>query len=97
MPFFNWVVALATNQFLKYPFYLVNTRMRSKRDIKKGGLYTLGWGGGCSPRNCSRNCRWSVALVFVSNLDAISDQNMPFFIRYYALVVLLKAIPAFRL
>ena len=31
------------------------------------------------------------------NRDAISDQNMPFFIRLYALVVPLKAIPDFRL
>ena len=27
------------------PFYLVNTRMRSKRDIKKGRLCTGGGGG----------------------------------------------------
>ena len=30
------------------------------------------------------------------NRDAISDQNMPFFIRLYALVVPLKIIPDFR-
>ena len=31
------------------------------------------------------------------NGDAIPDENMPFFIRLYALVVPLKTIPDFRL
>ena len=31
------------------------------------------------------------------NGDAIPDENMPFFIRLYALVVSLKTIPDFRL
>ena len=29
--------------------------------------------------------------------DAIPDENMPFFVRLYALVVLLKTLPDFRL
>ena len=31
------------------------------------------------------------------NGDAIPDENMPFFVRLYALVVLLKTLPDFRL
>ena len=40
------------------PFYLVNTLMRSKRDIKKG---RLGTPGGFSPRNC----RWGCDVLFL--------------------------------
>ena len=78
-------------------FYLVNTRMRSKQDIKKGSaLYADrgGWlGGGRAVLGIVGGC---VTFRFL-NLDAISDQNMPFFIRLYALVVPFKAIPDFRL
>ena len=31
------------------------------------------------------------------NGDVIPDENMPFFVRLYALVVLLKTLPDFRL
>ena len=63
--------------------------MRSKRDIKMGRLCTqrvavLGIVGG------------GVTFRFL-NGDAIPDENMPFFIRLYALVVPLKTIPDFRL
>ena len=73
-------------------FYLVNTRMRSKRDIKMGRLCTRGGGGGGSPRNC----RWGVTFCFLNGY-AIPDKNMLFFVRLYALVVLLKTLPDFRL
>ena len=33
----------------------------------------------------------------ILNGDAIPDENMPFFVRLYALVVLLKTLPDFRL
>ena len=67
-------------------FYRVNTRLRNKRDIKKGWLCTRRGGGG------------GVILGIVDgdmtfgslNRDAISDQNMPFFIRLYTLVVPFK-------
>ena len=64
-------------------------RMCSKRDIKMGRLCTqggtfLGIVGGC------------VMFCFL-NGDTIPDENMPFFIRLYALVVLLKTLPDFRL
>ena len=36
-----------------------------------------------------RNCRWVVTFDFL-NGDAITDENMPFFVHLYALVVLLK-------
>ena len=74
-----------------WPSHLVNTRMRSKRDIKKGQLCTRGGGGQSSKLSVG-----GVTFRFL-NRDAISDENMPFFIRLYALVVPLKAIPDFRL
>ena len=40
-------------------FYLVNTRMHSKRDIKMVGC-VRGGGGGGSPRNC----RWGCVVPF---------------------------------
>ena len=61
--------------------------MRSKRDIKMGE-----GGGGGSPRNC----RWGVMFRFL-NGDAIPDENMPFFVHLYTLMVLLKTLPDFRL
>ena len=67
--------------------------MRSKRDIKEGRLCTRGKGGeGVVPGMVDGG----VTFGFF-NHDAISDQNMPFFIRLYALVVSLKIIPDFRL
>ena len=74
-------------------FYLVNTRMRSKRDIK-GRLCTRGGGGGGGV--VLEIVGGGVTFGFL-NRDAISDQNMPFFIRLYALVVPLKTILDFRL
>ena len=65
--------------------------MRSKRDIKMGRLCTWGGGGG-GPRNC----RWGFDVSSFKG-DAIPDENMPFFVRLYALVVLLKTLPDFRL
>ena len=71
------------------PFYFVNTRMRSKRDIKMGRLSTRGGGGG------------GAVLGIVGGggtlNDAIPDENMSFFVSLYALVVLLKTLPDFRL
>ena len=48
-------------------------------------------GGGQSPE-LSVGCD-----VRFLNGDAISDENMPFFVCLYALVVLLKTLPNFRL
>ena len=73
----------------EFPFYLVNTRMRCKRDIKMGRLCTPGGavlgivGGG-------------VTFRFL-NGEAILDENMLFWIRLYALVVVLKILLDFRL
>ena len=64
-------------------------RMRSKRDIKMGRLCTLGGavlgivGGGCD--------------VPFLNGEAILDENMLFWVRLYALVVVLKILLDFRL
>ena len=49
-----------------------------------GGGAVLGIVGGC------------VTFRFL-NGDAIPDENMPFFVHLYALVVLLKTLPDFRL
>ena len=69
---------------MKSDSYLVNTRMRIKRDIGKGQLCSRG-GGGVLLRILGV-CAPSVSL----NPNPISDQNMPFSVRYYALVVPLK-------
>ena len=63
--------------------------MRSKRDIGKGQLCTRG-------EVVLRIVVGGVTLDFL-NRESISDQNMPFFIRLYALVVPLKTMPDFRL
>ena len=64
-------------------------RMSSKRDITMGRLCTP---GGCSPRNC----RWGCDVPFL-NGEAILDENMLFWVRLYALVVVLKILLDFRL
>ena len=75
--------------YVSAPFYLVNTRMRSKRDIKMGRLCTPGGavlgivGGG-------------VTFCFL-NGEAILDENMLLRVRLYALVVVLKILLDFRL
>ena len=71
-------------------FYFVNKRMRSKRDIKMGLLCTRG-------REAVLRIVGGGVTFFFSNGDSIPDENMPFFIRLYALVVPLKTIPDFRL
>ena len=64
--------------------------MRRKRDIKwvgcvrRGGEAVLGIVGG------------GVTFRFL-NGDAILDENMPFYVRLYALVVVLKILLDFRL
>ena len=75
-----------------FQFYLVNTRMRSKRDNKMVGCVREGGGGGQS----SEFFGGGVTFRFL-NGDAISDENMPYFVRLYALVVLFKTLPDFRL
>ena len=80
-------VAILAFQFCH--FYLVYTRMRSKRDIKMGRLCTPGGavlgivGGG-------------VTFRFL-NGEAILDENMLFWVRLYAVVVVLKILLDFRL
>ena len=69
--------------------------MRSKRDVKMDRLCTGGGGGGWG-EGSPRNCRWGCDVPFLK-CEAIPDENMPFFVRLYALVVLLKTLPDFRL
>ena len=70
-------------------FFISLIRMRSKRDIKMGRLCTPGGavlgivGGG-------------VTFRFL-NGEAILDENMLFWVRLYALVVVLKILLDFRL
>ena len=47
-------------------------------------------------RGSPRNCRWGVTFRFL-NGEAIPDENMPFYVRLYALVVVLKILLDFRL
>ena len=54
-------------------------------------MYPGQGGRGGSPQNCPWGCGRFL------NGDAIPDENMPFFVRLYALVVLLKTLPDFRL
>ena len=68
-------------------------RMRSKQDIKMGRLCTRGEG---SRGGILGIVSGGVTFRFL-NGDAIPDENMPFFIRLYALMVLLKTLPDFRL
>ena len=71
------------------PLFISLIRMRSKRDIKMGRLCTPGVavlgivGGG-------------VTFRFL-NGEAILDENMLFWVRLYALVVVLKILLDFRL
>ena len=65
--------------------------MRSKRDIKKGRLCTRGGGGAVL------GIVGGGVTFRLLNRNAISDQNVQFFIRLYALVIPLKVIPDFRL
>ena len=64
--------------------------MRSKRDIKMGRLSTRGGGGG-------GGAVLGIVGGGVTLNDAIPDENMSFFVSLYALVVLLKTLPDFRL
>ena len=50
--------------------------------------------GGCSPRNCRGG--GGVTFRFL-NGEAILDENMLFWVRLYALVVVLKILLDFRL
>ena len=64
--------------------------MRSKRDIKNGSaVYARG--------GAVFGIVGGVVTFRFLNGDAIPDENMPFFVRLYALVVLLKTLPDFRL
>ena len=64
--------------------------MRSKRDINMGRLCSRGGG---AVLGIVGRC---VTFRFL-NGDAFPDENMPFSVRLYVLVVLLKTLPDFRL
>ena len=64
-------------------------RMRSKRDIEMGRL--------CTPGGAVLGIvGWGVTFRFL-NGDAILDENMLFWVRLYALLVVLKILLDFRL
>ena len=63
----------------KFPFYLINTRMRRKRDWS--AVYAGGGGGAVL-----RIVGGGVTFRFL-NGDAFPDRNTPLSIRLYALVV----------
>ena len=66
--------------------------MRYKRDIKMGRLCTPGGGGGAVVGIVGGG----VTFRFF-NCEAILDENMLFWVRLYALVVVLKILLDFRL
>ena len=70
-------------------FYLVNTRMRSKRDIKMGLL--------CTPAGAVLGIVSGVVTFRFLNGEAILDENMLFWVCLYALVFVLKILLDFRL
>ena len=88
----NLVIRLGSFIDRETPFYLVNTRMRTKRDIRRGQLCTPGGGGG----GILLGILSGVVSPGSLNSDLISDQSMPFPIRLYALVAPLKTIPDSR-
>ena len=64
-------------------------RMRSKRDIKMGRL--------CTPGGAVVGIVGGGVTFFFLNGEAILDENMLFWVRLYALVVVLKILLDFRL
>ena len=64
-------------------------RMRSKRDIKMGRL--------CTPGGAVLGIVGGGVTFRFSNGEAILDENMLFWVRLYALVVVLKILLDFRL
>ena len=64
-------------------------RMRSKRDIKMGRL--------CTPRGAVLGIVGGGVTFRFLNGAAILDENMLFWVRLYALVVVLKILLDFRL
>ena len=63
--------------------------MRSKRDIKMGRL--------CTPGGAVLGIVGGGVTFRFSNGEAILDENMLFWVRLYALVVVLKILLDFRL
>ena len=63
--------------------------MRSKRDIKMGRL--------CTPGGAVLGIVGGGVTFRFSNGEAILDENMLFWVRSYALVVVLKILLDFRL
>ena len=84
-----FVVTYGLAEVARFSFFISLIRMRSKRDIKMSRLCTPGVavlgivGGG-------------VTFRFL-NGEAILDENMLFWVRLYALVVVLKILLDFRL
>ena len=64
-------------------------RMRSKRDIKMGRL--------CTPGGAVLGIVGGEVTFRFLNGEAILDENMLFWVRLYALVVVLKILLDFRL
>ena len=85
----------ATNQSLTWTVSTIRTifisliRMRRKRDIKMGRL--------CTPGVQSSELSVGGVTFRFLNGEAILDENMLFWVRLYALVVVLKILLDFRL
>ena len=71
------------------PFFISLIRMRSKRDIKMGRQ--------CTPGGAVLGIVGGGVTFRCLNGEAILDENMLFWVRLYALVVVLKILLDFRL
>ena len=81
------------NKYIDWRLFIsLITRMRFKRDIKMGRLCTPG----VQDRAVVAIAGGGVTFRFL-NGEAILDENMLFWVRLYALVVVLKILLDFRL
>ena len=80
---------LVRDHVSKILFFISLIRMRSKRDIKMGRL--------CTPRGAVLGIVGGGVTFRFLNGEAILDENMLFWVRLYALVVVLKILLDFRL
>ena len=94
---FNLDLWESKRRFIKHNFtkcgqvllFISLIRMRSKRDIKMGRL--------CTPGGAVLGIVGGGVTFRFSNGEAILDENMLFWVRLYALVVVLKILLDFRL
>ena len=85
----NISLAHCFSSFASLIVFISLIRMRSKRDIKMGRL--------CTPGDAVLGIVGGGVTFRFLNGEAILDENMLFWVRLYALVVVLKILLDFRL